>query len=273
MRNILQFLIKYQFLLLFLLLEGIAISLVIRYNHYHQISYLNFAQQWHANLLLKKERVRQYLNLKSINERLVAENERLRNELAHYKKFYTKYSQKTTVDSSDLHFLVARVINSSVHLPYNYLTIDKGELAGVEPNMAVICDKGIVGVVVATSKHFAVIMPVLNKKFKVSAKFKKNNYYGSFEWLGDNYRTGTLNDIPLHVPVARGDTIVTSGYSAIFPEGIMIGIVEDFSVSMGTFYSINVRLSTDFKNLYYVYIVSDNKRDERMTLENAVINE
>jgi rod shape-determining protein MreC len=273
MRNLLQFLIKYQFLLLFLLLESISISLVVRYNHYHQISYLNFAQQWHARLSLKKERIRQYMKLKEVNERLVAENESLRNSLEYYKKLNAACVSKTGADSSDIHFLVARVINSSVHLPYNYLTIDKGEEAGVKPNMAVVCDQGIVGVVVATSKHFAVVMPVLNRKFRVSAKFKKNNYYGSFEWSGTNYRTGVLNDIPLHVPIARGDTIVTSGYSNLFPEGLMIGIVEDYTVSMGTFYSINVRLSTDFKNLYYVYLISDNKLSERVTLENSVINE
>ena len=273
MRNILQFLIKYQFLLLFLLLEGISISLVVRYNHYHQISYLNFAQQWYARLSFKKEQIRQYMKLKEVNERLVAENESLRNSLEYYKKLYSAYMPKSNVDRSDVHFLVARVINSSVHLPYNYLTIDKGEEAGIKPNMGVVCDQGIVGVVVATSKHFAVVMPVLNRKFKVSAKFKKNNYYGSFEWSGTDYRTGVLSDIPLHVPITRGDTIVTSGYSNFFPEGLMIGIVEDYAISMGTFYSINVRLSTDFKNLYFVYLISDDKLSERMTLENSVINE
>lgn len=273
MRNILQFLIKYQFLLLFLLLETIAISLVIRYNYYHQIAYLNFAQKWHASISLKKERARQYLKLKTINEKLVAENEKLRNELEYYKKLYTRYPHKASGDSSDIHLLAARVINSSVNLPFNYLTIDKGSEAGVVPNMAVICDQGIVGVVIATSQHYALVMPVLNKKFKVSAKFKKNNYFGSFEWPGTNYRMGTLNDIPLHVPVNPGDTIVTSGYSHIFPEGIMIGVVKDYDVSLGTFYSINVRLSTDFKNLYYVYLISDSKQAERMKLENSIVNE
>ncbi|MCX7986098.1 MAG: rod shape-determining protein MreC [Bacteroidales bacterium] len=273
MRNILQFLIKYQFLLLFLLLETIAISLVIRYNYYHQLSYLNFAQKWHASVSLKKERIKQYLKLKTVNERLVAENESLRNELAFYKKAFNKQSEQRNIDSTNLRFLVAKVINSSVHLPYNYLTLDKGTEEGVQPNMAVICDQGIVGVVIAVSKHFSVVMPVLNKKFRVSAKFKKNNYFGSFEWSGNNYRIGVLNDIPLHVPVAKGDTIITSGYSNIFPEGIMIGVVEDFSVSMGTFYSINVRLTTDFKNLYYVYLITDNSLNERTTLENSVTNE
>lgn len=273
MRNILQFLIKYQFLLLFLLLETIAISLVIRYNYYHQISYLNFAQKWHASLSLKKEHARQYLKLKTLNDRLLIENERLRNELAYYQKKYTQYPPKAVHDSSDISYLTARVINCTVHLPYNYLTLDKGSDSGIQPNMAVISDQGIVGVVIATSKHFAIVMPVLNKKFKVSAKFKKNNYFGSFEWPGSNYRFGTLNDIPLHVPIKHGDTIVTSGYSNIFPEGIMIGVVEDYSISMGTFYSINVRLSTDFKNLYYVYLISNKKLLEQTTLENSVINE
>jgi rod shape-determining protein MreC len=273
MRSILQFLQKYQFLFLFLLLEIIAFTLIIRFNHFHQVSYLNIAQKWYASISLKKERFHQYLKLKELNDRLLAENENLRNQLEFYKKIQGNIYQKTFSDSADLNYIAARVINNSVNLPYNYITIDRGEQAGVVPNMAVICDQGIVGVVLATSKNFALVMPVLNRKFKVSAKFKKNNYFGSFEWSGTNYRTGILNDIPLHVPVKKGDTIVTSGYSNIFPEGIVVGFVEDYSVSMGTFYSINVRLATDFKNLSYVYLLKDKKLPERMMLENSVANE
>ncbi len=273
MRYIIQFIVKHQFFLLFLLLETIALTLVIRFNYYHQITYLNFAQEWHANISLKKERIKQYLLLKKLNERLLAENELLKNELERYKSIVAEAREKALSDTSANGYIAARVINNSVVFPYNYITINKGTKNGINPDMPVLCDKGIVGTIVATSDNYSIVMPLINKKFKVSAKFKKNNYFGSLEWDGNNYRIGLLNDIPLHVKIEIGDTIVTSGFSNIFPENVLIGTVKNYSVAMGTFYSVEVLLTTDFKNLYYVYVLKDKNKYERIKLEKIIINE
>jgi rod shape-determining protein MreC len=248
--------------------------LLIENNNYHYTTYLNFVQKGYSNYLLKKERFNQYLKLKTVNDQLLAENEELRNQLSKYQKNINRLNEKSFIDSTTgYRYICAKVINNSVNKPYNYISIDKGEKDGIRPEMAVICDRGIVGIVDVTSDHFAIVIPIINKKMKVSAKFKKNNYFGSFEWSGSDYQTGNLNEIPLHVNVEIGDTIVTSGFSNIFPEGIPIGTVKDFSGSSGTFYNISVKLIPDFKNLFYVYILEDKEKIEKTALENKTQNE
>ena len=133
--------------------------------------------------------------------------------------------------------------------------------------MAVVSPNGIVGVVNGVSKRFSTVMSLLNTDLHISAKIKKNNYFGSLSWDGKNYREAILYEIPHHVPVSKGDTIITSGFSTIYPEGVLIGTIKDFEVKGGNFYEITVRLSTDFKNLTYVNLVSNLRKEEQIELE------
>ncbi len=268
MRNLLRFIIQYQFFLLFLLLETISISLIIRHNQYPHVEYINFLQQWQASVNKKLNQISQYIRLREINEQLTIENEKLKNQLVYYTS-QTKFQNQQNI-LVPYEYIIARVIDNSVNKPYNYIMLDRGKADGVEPQMAVIAPDGLVGMIEAVSDHYAIVIPLLNKKFKVSAKFKKSHYFGSFEWSGTHYLKGYLNDIPLHVSFNKGDTIVTSGFSKIFPEGILIGTVDDFSASTGTFYQITVKLSTDFKRLHYVYIIKDFTRKEKQELENQL---
>lgn len=270
MRSILRFIIQYQFLVVFLLLEIVSFSLIVRYNHYHRVEYINIIQQWHASIAQKKQNIIQYLKLKNINDRLIRENEQLLNQIAFYRNNQVIKATHSEIDRYPYRFISAQVINNSVNKPYNYITINKGRKNGIKPQMAVICNDGIVGIVEAVSDNYAIVISALNKNFKLSAKFKKNNYFGSFEWPGSNYRYGILTDIPLHVNIVKGDTIVTSGFSAIFPEGIPVGIVEEYSVTFGTFYNVNIRLLTDFKNLFYVYVIEDKDKFEKLELEKVL---
>ena len=152
--------------------------------------------------------------------------------------------------------------------PKNYLTINKGSDDGIQADMAVIGPKGIIGIVFSTTKHYAVIMSVLNIDFRVSAQFKKNHYFGSLVWETGNFRIAKLHEIPYHVDVKKGDTIITNAFSNIFPSGIPIGVVTGFKKSGGeNFYDIDVTLSTDFKNVQEVYIVTNLMKDEREALE------
>ena len=136
--------------------------------------------------------------------------------------------------------------------------------------MAVISSEGIVGIVKSVSANYASVLSVLNRDFTVSAKIKKNGYFGPLSWNGNSAGNATLTDIPHHVKITRGDTIVTSGFGGIFPEGYMIGIIDDFRLKGGNYYEITVRLSTDFRKLNYVQVIRNYAKTEIDSIENAV---
>jgi rod shape-determining protein MreC len=178
-----------------------------------------------------------------------------------------------TIHHQQYSFITAKVINNSVNRRNNYLTLNAGSLQGIKPEMGVISSEGIVGIVKDTSKHFCSVMSFLHKDSKISAKLKKSGYIGSLVWDGYDASRASLKDIALHVQFAKGDTIVTSSYSSIFPEDIMIGRVEDFETKAGdNFYDITIRLSTDFSKLSYVYIVNNVLKEEQQQLEQIQSN-
>jgi rod shape-determining protein MreC len=232
-----------------------------------------FSQEISGNLSKKKNNLVQYLSLKEDNERLVAENLQLKNLLEAFKSLKSKNSHVEISQNQRYTYLPALVINNSVNKQYNYITIDKGANDGIERDMPVIANDGVVGLVEAVSENYSLVISLLNRNLKVSSKFKKNNYFGSFEWTGKSYRQAVLNEIPLHVDVQRGDTIVTSGFSTLFPGGVPIGVVEDFSVNSGTFFTIQLQIAVDFKKLNNVYVVKDYKKEEQLKLENTLRND
>ena len=160
-------------------------------------------------------------------------------------------------------FIPAEVINNSVNRQNNYITLNKGRKDGVRPEMGIVGPNGVVGIITNVSDNYSTGPTVLNKRWRVSAKIKNSNYFGSLVWDGLNHRIAQLNEIPFHVELAVGDTIITSGYSSIFPEGIMIGQIEDFDIGNGdNFYEIDIRLSTNFMTLTYVEVVQDKDQSE-----------
>lgn len=150
----------------------------------------------------------------------------------------------------------------------NYITLNKGSLQGIKPEMAVVTSQGVVGVVKSVSQNFSTAISLLNSRLKISAKIKKNNYFGSVSWDGMNYREARLFEIPIHVSIQPGDTIVTSGFSSIFPEGLMLGTIQEIEPSSGgNFHEVTILLSNDFKALSYVKIIGDLMKSERVELE------
>ena len=139
--------------------------------------------------------------------------------------------------------------------------------------MAVISSDGVVGIIRNISNHYAVVLPLINVNLRVSAKVKKNGYYGSLQWDGNDYRYSYLNDIPFHVDVQRGDTIVTSGFSSIFPEGELVGFVESVDKETANFLSIKVKLATDFKKISDIYVIENRKKEEKRELEATTYEE
>ena len=212
---------------------------------------------------------REYFSLKEVNQQLANENLELRNRLNLISsKLDTALVTKELRGEQQYFFVPSRVVHNSIYDQYNYLTLDKGRKQGVFRNMGVISDGGLVGIVLESSANFATVIPVINRDFKLSAKIKSSNYAGILQWEGDSPRSAVLTEIPFHVNLALGDTILTSGFSSIFPEGIEVGIIETFSLDKGNFYDIKISLFTDFQRLYHVNVIRNYRQEEQLNLEN-----
>ncbi len=274
MRNLFLFIWKHHIFILFLLLEALALYLIIKNNRFQNTGFINSANVISGNVLGLYSEIREYFYLRKTNQLLVEENALLRSQLEQsfikkpiLYKADTNYTQKYI-------FRTARVLNNSVNKRNNFLTIDKGKLHGIEPEMGVISPDGVVGVIKDVSDNFASVMSVLNKNTVVSCRVKKNGYLGTLIWEGGNPAYGTLNDVPRHASLLPGDTIITSGASAIYPEGILVGFVETASLEDGdNFYTIRLRFSTDYAKLTHVYIVKNLMSQEQKMLEKATQND
>ncbi|QZE14501.1 rod shape-determining protein MreC [Halosquirtibacter laminarini] len=271
MKNLINFLIKYHFGFLFLFLELLAFLMIVNFNDYHRYSFLNSSNVVTGSIFSMVDGVKEYGYLSKENKRLVNENARLKEMLLHFQS-QSNILQDTLVMHSDSSIIYemrnAKVINNSIDRSYNYMTLNKGVNDGLQVDQGVINDQGVVGVVTAVSDHYSVVISLLNKHFKLSSKIKKNSYFGSLSWDGSSFMHAKLNEIPFHVDIQEGDTIVTSGYSSIFPEGIPVGVISTFEKKGGSnFYNIDVRLSTDFKELGYVNIINYKTKEERLKLE------
>lgn len=266
MRSLIRYLLKNHAFVLFILLETLALAMVFNYNSFQKATYLNSANRVTGKVYAIYQSVTGYFGLTKINRELAQENARLRMLLENQPEFVANTdSIFLTLPESDsvYHFIPAQIISNSVNRPFNYITLDKGSMHGIKPDMGIISASGIVGVVGQVSASYSMGLSVLNQRWSISAKLKKNGYYGSLIWDGLDYRMANLNEIPLHVDIAVGDTVVTSGYSSVFPEGILVGTISGFSEPDGeNYYSIRVRLSVDFKNLSHVEVVENRDKQE-----------
>jgi rod shape-determining protein MreC len=272
MYNLLRFLLRYHLFILFVLLEVFCFYLIYRNNKYNEAAYINVANKLSGKVYATYKSGVDYFYLKRYSDSLVQENAYLRQELLE-SKFDNKVDSGIVRDSSkrfvqNYTYITARVIKNSVNRPTNFIYLDKGKLHGIDKQMGVIAPNGIVGQVISVTDNYAAVMSVLSKDFKVSAKFKKNEYFGNLRWDGINSTTAVLEEIPKHVPVKEGDTVLTSGYSQMFPRNIMIGTVKSVkSYPDKTFMDVTVRLSTDFGNLSYVYVAKNLRKQELLLLD------
>jgi rod shape-determining protein MreC len=275
MRNLLQFIIRNQLFFIFLLMEIISFTLIFQYNRFHKAGVLNFASSVQGFTYSKVARFKEYLNLRKINQELINENNLLHNQLDQYKQMVmsTPTLSAHSYPGRKYSYVQTRIINNSVNKQYNFITLDRGRDYGIRPEMAVISPKGVVGMVYAASDNFSTVISMINRDFRLSAKIKKNNYFGSLTWDGINPHIAVLSEIPYHVNVQKGDTIVTSGYSTIFPEGILVGTVSSYEVEESNFFRINVELSVDFNQLNYVYVIHNLLSDEQIGLEEPLSND
>jgi rod shape-determining protein MreC len=269
MRNLLNFLTRYNNLIIFLFLEGIAFYLLSTRNTYHNTTLVNIVRGLTRGIEEKINNTKSYLSLHEINVTLAAENVALKNLIAKSgrKESSLFFSVNDSVFKQQYTHTSAEVIENSTNRQKNFFTINKGENEGIKVNMAVIASNGVAGVIVGCSRNYSVAMSLLNLDFKLSARIKSNGFFGSLSWDGRDYRYAILSEIPQHVLVNVGDTIETTGYSAIFPEGAIVGTVSDYEKFGGDFYKISILLTTDFKKLHFVDVIGNMKKTEKLQLE------
>ena len=274
MRNLFRFIIQFQFIILFFLIESLSLFLLFNSNPYQKFVFYKTSHSVFNRITSKVANLKDYLSLFKENSKLVEENTKLYNELAStYLPVTSDTSLQKASENVTYHYIPATVINNSIHNQYNYITIDKGSRDSIGPEMAVIGSEGVVGITKSVSRNFTVILPALNRDFIVSGKIKKNGYYGPVSWNGNNSEILTLVDIPFHVSISVGDTVVTSGYGGIFPEGYLIGVIDNFQLKGGNYYEINVRIATDFRNLNHVEVIKNLARNEIDSLQNVAHND
>lgn len=276
MRNFIRFILKYHLFFLFLLFETISFFLLVNYNHHHNQTFVNSSSKFAAGVLEISSNFTDYFSLKRANEELSRENAFLRTQLPDNTITLDEsaFLNHRTEDSVQYFYRPAKVINNSINKFHNYITINKGSNHGIQPEMGVISARGLVGVVRHVSPNYATVISVLNTQLKISARLRETNHFGSLEWDGRSYQHVILNEIPAHAKVSVGDAVVTSGYSALFPEGILIGTIDDFELNEGEgFYVIRVKLSIDFKSLTYIETVERITRAEQQELEKLTSND
>jgi rod shape-determining protein MreC len=272
MRNILLFIVRYHFLLLFLLLEIFSVTLLINSTYYQSSAILKAGSRVTGRFYTSVSNATDYLKLKTTNEHLANENALLRQMkgVSFLRNDTSSFWVNDTLYKQQYKYIVAKVVLNTVGKRNNYIMLDKGTRSGIQKDMAVIASNGIVGTVVNVSENFCWVMSMLNSRTRISGRIVKNNQMGTIVWNGIDHLYGTLTDIPAHVKIAKGDTIVSSGFSYIFPAGIMIGTISDFRVEQGEhFYTIPFKFSVDFNSLQYVYVVRNLMKDEQESLEKS----
>jgi len=272
MRSLLYFLLRFKTLILFLVLEAVAIIMISSSHNYHETVLYGISRNITGFFAERLERGTYYFRLRQVNQELLAENILLKKQIAGLSSGSQEgfIPVRDSVNGVNYTYLNARVISNSVNKQKNFITLDKGSRQGVAEGMGVASPSGVVGVVVGVSRNYSVVMSLLNTDFRLSASMKRNDYFGSLAWDGINHRYARLSEIPHHVAVNEGDTIVTSGFSAIFPAGVMAGTLTGAQRRGGDFISLQVLLSADFKKLTDVYVIGNLTRDERENLEKEV---
>ena len=275
MKNLINFLIQYSVVFLFLFLEIISFTLIVKNQDYQKSVFLSSSNSMVSGMYEWSNSVVEFFKLRAANNNLSEENTALKNQIINLQN---KLSTLKPEVSDSIHFRIppemeyqfisAKVINSSTNKLLNYITLNKGAIDGIKIDMGVISDEGVVGIVKTVSKRFSVVIPLLNPKIEISCKFKRSNYSGGLLWSGQDYRYANLTDIARHVQLTLGDTLITSGLTSTFPEGIPAGTIEDFKIKESdAYYQIKVKLAVNFRTLSHVKVINYLNYQEQKELE------
>ncbi|MBQ2553959.1 MAG: rod shape-determining protein MreC [Prevotella sp.] len=275
MRNLLEFLSRYHHCLVFLLLEVVSLVLLFQYNSYQGSVWFSSANMVSGKILEADAWMGAFFSQGAENEQLTLRNVQLEQEVLALREQLAELSSRdSTVQSRGnlpllRHFNVipAKVVGNSVHRMDNLITIDKGTADGVKRDMGVACGTGVVGIVYMVSAHYAVVLPVLNKHSNISCAIRSRGYFGYLHWNGERSDQAFVDDIPRHAKFEVGDTIVTSGYSDVFPPGLLVGhVIKSHDSRDGLSYRLQVQLSTDYANLRDVVVIDNATLREKIDL-------
>ena len=265
MRSLLDYLVKYSYVFLFILLEILSLVLLFGFNDRQKLAFVTSANSVSGSIYELFSNVDVYFNLRRENTLLVEENARLRSMLYELTDSQTLDSARNMSRDG---VIAARVIDNSVRKDDNYMTVNKGSNDGVGKGMGVYNSTGVIGVIMASGKSYSVVMPILNGNTSISSKIKGTDNFGFLEWSGGDPYTAQLKDVPYHSNVEVGDTVVTTGFSSVFPENITIGTVADVQrLSNGYTLKILVSLAVDMSDLGWVYIHSKTVDPEIIDLQ------
>ena len=277
MRNLLEFLAKYNHWFVFLILEVVSMVLLFQYNSYQGSAWFSSANDVTGKLYEWDANVETFFSLTKVNQELTQRNAYLEQEVQKLSDSLVSVTKDSSIYHRDQFALLrnyrlipAKVVANSVDKPGNLMTIDKGSADGIHKDMGVISGTGVVGIVYLVAEHYAIVIPVLNTKSNISCMIQNRGYFGYLRWKGGVSDLAYLEEVPRHAHFKLGDYVVTSGYSAVFPPGVRVGrILHVFNSADGLSYRVQLRLSTDFARLRDVCVIDDAAMKERLEIMRA----
>lgn len=277
MRNLLDFLVKYSYWFLFFVLEAVSFVLLFQFNSYQGSVWFSSANAVAGKLYETTSAVESYFQLSKINTELTQRNLYLEQRLCKLEKEKSDSVADSTMENSLLlkslqpyRLIPAQVVNMKWGRKDNLLTIDKGEADGIRKDMGVVCGTGIVGIVYLTSAHYSIVIPVLNSQSNISCVIQGRGYFGYLHWTGGDISEAYVDDVPRHAHFKLYENVVTSGYSSVFPAGIMVGkILHVYNSADQMSYRLRVKLSTDFGRLRDVCVVDNTALSEQIEVMRA----
>ena len=277
MRNLLEFLAKYNHWFVFLILEVVSMVLLFQYNSYQGSAWFSSANAVTGKLYEWDANVETFFSLTKVNQELTQRNAYLEQEVQKLSDSLVSVTKDSSIYHRDQFALLrnyrlipAKVVANSVDKPGNLMTIDKGSADGIHKDMGVISGTGVVGIVYLVAEHYAIVIPVLNTKSNISCMIQNRGYFGYLRWKGGVSDLAYLEEVPRHAHFKLGYYVVTSGYSAVFPPGVRVGrILHVFNSADGLSYRVQLRLSTDFARLRDVCVIDDAAMKERLEIMRA----
>ena len=277
MRNLLDFLVKYNYWFLFLFLEAVSFVLLFQFNSYQGSVWFSSANAVTGKLYETSSEIESYFQLSKINSELTQRNLYLEQRLHKLEKQIGDSAADSTMEKSLLvkslqpyRLIPAKVISMTVGRFDNLITINKGEVDGIKKDMGVVCGTGVVGIVYLTSKHYSIVIPILNSQSNISCVIQGRGYFGYLHWTGGDVSQAYVDDVPRHAHFRLYDNVVTSGYSSVFPAGIIVGkILHVYNSADQMSYRLRVKLSTDFGKLRNVCVVDNSALSEQIDILRA----
>ncbi len=273
MKNILALIQRFYLFLIFLGLQILALTFLFKNNNYHQTEFIQHSSDWVGGIYSQRAELSQYLRLGEINDQLSLENAQLRSQ-APENFMAIRHDVDSIIDTTlqqRYFYRTAMVVNATFNREKNFITLDRGRLGEVTPDMGVISGGGIVGVVRSVSEHFAVVMPVIHADFITSVRHKRSGTTASLRWPGGDPGMANVIEMPKNIPVEIGDSVVTSGYSGFFPSNVYVGRVEEIDDSDNDYHLLRIRLGADFRRMDHVLVISDAFKSEQENLLNTAI--